>query len=196
MIVSIILFGAFALPFASFTEKTYENLVTYSSLWLTMAAVSAAYGTIESSYIPLFMRESGWFDRAPVASDSATPVGNELRHKSQMNIGTKTSVLSLVAGNLGSITSLLIGVIVANTSRSGPKDGYNSFLIAITVGGALTVVLGVIGWFFVPSVQGPKAPSKNLAFLALKNRTFVPTNVGAPESTNRSRRIQPLEILS
>ncbi|KAJ8115852.1 hypothetical protein ONZ43_g4569 [Nemania bipapillata] len=60
MIISIILFGAFALPFASFTEKTYSNLVTYSSLWLTMAAVSAAYGTIESSYIPLFMRESGW----------------------------------------------------------------------------------------------------------------------------------------
>lgn len=176
MIISIILFGAFALPFASFTEKSYSNLVTYSALWLTMAAVSAAYGPIESSYIPLFMRESGWFDRAPTESASATPVGNEVRHKSQINIGTKASVLSLVAGNLGSIISLLIGVIIANTSRSGAQDGYSSFLIAITVGGTITVVLGGIGWFFVPSVQGPKAPSKNLAFLALKNRTCVATN--------------------
>ncbi|KAI1299713.1 autophagy-related protein 22 [Xylaria venustula] len=170
MIVSIILFGTFALPFASFREKTYENLVTYSSLWLTLSAVSAAYGTIESSYIPLFMRESGWFDRAETTPDSVMPGGNEVRHKSQMNIGTKTSVLALVAGNLGSILALLIGVIIANTSNSGPSDGYLSFLIAITVGGAITVVLGFIGWFFVPSVQGPKAPSKNLAFLALKNQ--------------------------
>ncbi|KAI0444279.1 autophagy-related protein 22 [Xylaria telfairii] len=170
MIISIILFGAFALPFASFTEKNYSNLVTYSALWLTMAAVSAAYGPIESSYIPLFMRESGWFDRAPTESAPATPVGNEMRHKSQINIGTKASVLSLVAGNLGSIISLLIGVIIANTSRSGAQDGYSSFLIAITVGGTITVVLGGIGWFFVPSVQGPKAPSTNLAFLALKNQ--------------------------
>ena len=173
MIVSIILFGTFALPFASFKEKSYDNLVTYSSLWLTLAAVSAAYGTIESSYIPLFMRESGWFDRkTATTSDSSTLAGNELRHKSQMNIGTRASVLSLVAGNLGSILSLLIGVIIANTSRSGPVDGYRSFLIAITVGGALTVALGAIGWFFVPSVRGPKPPSKNLAFLALKNRTL------------------------
>ncbi|KAI1124424.1 autophagy-related protein 22-like protein [Nemania abortiva] len=170
MIISIILFGAFALPFASFTDKTYSNLVTYSSLWLTMAAVSAAYGTIESSYIPLFMRESGWFNRKPVASDATTPITNEVRHKSQMNIGTKTSVLALVAGNLGSIVALLIGVIIASTSQSGAKDGYRSFLIAITVGGVLTVLLGTIGWFFVPSVRGPKPPSKNLAFLALKNQ--------------------------
>ncbi|KAI0814585.1 autophagy-related protein 22 [Xylaria sp. FL0064] len=170
MILSIILFGAFALPFAAFTDKIYENLVTYSSLWLTMAAVSAAYGTIESSYIPLFMRESGWFIRDTVEPDTATAVGNEVRHKSQMNIGTKTSVLSLVAGNLGSILALLIGVIIANTSNSGAQDGYRSFLIAITAGGAVTVVLGTIGWFFVPSVQGPEAPSKNLAFLALKNQ--------------------------
>ncbi len=175
MIVSIVLFGTFALPFASFREKTYENLVTYSSLWLTLAAVSAAYGTIESSYIPLFMRESGWFDRTATTPESATPVGNEVRHKSQMNIGTKTSVLALVAGNLGSILALLIGVIIANASQSGPSDGYLSFFIAITVGGSITVVLGVIGWFFVPSVQGPKPPSKNLAFLALKNRTNIST---------------------
>ncbi|KAI0522110.1 autophagy-related protein 22 [Xylaria bambusicola] len=171
MIVSIILFGTFALPFASFNEKSYENLVTYSALWLTLAAVSAAYGTIESSYIPLFMRESGWFDRkTTTTSDSTTSAGNELRHKAQINIGTRASVLSLVAGNLGSILSLLIGVIIANTSRSGPTDGYRSFLIAITVGGALTVALGAIGWFFVPSVRGAKPPSRNLAFLALKNQ--------------------------
>ncbi|KAI0190309.1 autophagy-related protein 22 [Astrocystis sublimbata] len=171
MIISIILFGAFALPFASFTGKTQSNLVTYAALWLTMAVVSAAYGTIESSYLPLFMRESGWFDRTPAAeSGLAVPLENEVRHKPQLNIGTKASVLSLVAGNLGSITSLLIGVIIANTSRSGATDGYSSFLISITAGGAITIVLGAIGWFFVPSVQGPKAPSKNLAFLALKNQ--------------------------
>ncbi|KAI0115739.1 autophagy-related protein 22 [Nemania sp. FL0031] len=167
MIISIVLFGTFALPFAAFTDKTYSNLVTYSSLWLTMAAVSAAYGTIESSYIPLFMRESGWFVRN--SRDSGAGNG-EMRHKTQMNVGTKTSVLALVAGNLGSILALLIGVIVANTSNSGAQDGYRSFLIAITAGGAVTVLLGTIGWFFVPSVQGPKAPSKNLAFLALKNQ--------------------------
>ncbi|KAI0163835.1 autophagy-related protein 22 [Xylariaceae sp. FL1272] len=167
MIVSIVLFGTFALPYASFTESTYQNLVTYSALWLTMNAVSAAYGTIESSYIPLFMRASGWFEER---NEQPEPTGNELRHKQQIKIGTKASVLALVAGNLGSILSLLIGVIIANTSRSGPQDGYKSFLIAITVGGALTVVLGTIGWFFVPSVKGPRPPSKNLAFLALRNQ--------------------------
>ncbi|KAJ2997491.1 hypothetical protein NUW58_g644 [Xylaria curta] len=168
MIASIVLFGTFALPFASFTEKTYNNLVTYSSLWLTMAAVSAAYGTMESSYIPLFMRASGWFNREETTQNETVDV--ELRHKKQIKIGTRASVLSLVAGNLGSILSLLIGVIIANTSRSGAQDGYQSFLIAITVGGAVTVVLGTIGWFFVPSVKGPPPPSKNLAFLALKNQ--------------------------
>lgn len=195
MIISIVLFGAFALPFASFTDKSYSNLVTYSSLWLTMAAVSAAYGTIESSYIPLFMRESGWFNRTPEASDSASPVGNEERHKVQFNIGTKASVLALIAGNLGSILSLLIGVIIASTSQSGAQDGYRSFLIAITVGGVLTVVFGSIGWFFVPSVRGPKPPSKNLAFLALKNRTSALPKSSLTISLTRFR-IFPLKVLS
>ncbi|KAK6981138.1 autophagy-related protein 22-like protein [Favolaschia claudopus] len=173
MIISIVLFGAFALPFASFTEKTYHNLVTYASLWLTMSAVSAAYAPLESSYLPLFMRESGWFDRpdgARVANANPDLEPEERRLKGNIAFGTRASVLSLVAGNLGSILSLLIGVIIANTSKSGARDGYRSFLVAITAGGAVTVVLGAIGWVFLPSMRGPPAPSRNLPFLALKNQ--------------------------
>lgn len=126
MIASILLFGTFALPFAKFTEKTMENLVAAASLWLTMAAVSAAYGTMESSYIPLFMRESGWFGKNN-RYDEVRKHGEE-QHKEQLNRGSLVSVLGLIAGNLGSITSLLIGVIILHTSNSGPKDGYKGYV--------------------------------------------------------------------
>lgn len=121
MIISILLFGTFALPFAALSEKTSHNLVTAASLWLTMAAVSAAYGTMESSYIPLFMRESGWFGSK---NREQVRMEGEEQHKEQLNRGTLVSVLGLVAGNLGSITSLLIGVIILHTSNSGATDGY------------------------------------------------------------------------
>ncbi|KAH9909602.1 autophagy-related protein 22-like protein [Xylariomycetidae sp. FL2044] len=174
MICSIILFGTFALPFASFKEKTLANLNTYAALYLTMNAVSAAYGTMEASYIPLFMRETGWFGQKPTTEvemvSSNTTAGSGEKHKAHLNRGTKASVLSLVAGNLGSITVLLIALIIANTSNSGASDGYRSFLIAITVGGCLTIVLGTVGWFLIPSVQGVKAPTKNLPWLALRNQ--------------------------
>jgi hypothetical protein len=120
MIISIILFGTFALPFAALSDQTEKNLVAAASLWLTMAAVSAAYGTMESSYIPLFMRETGWFGKE---RDHVRMVGEE-QHKEQLNRGALVSVLGLISSNLGTITSLLIGVIILHTSKSGAQDGY------------------------------------------------------------------------
>ncbi|KAF2475882.1 uncharacterized protein BDR25DRAFT_253497 [Lindgomyces ingoldianus] len=170
MIISIIIFGAFALPFTSFADRTYHNLITASALWVSMTTVQGAYGTLESSYIPLFMRETGWLtSRARIGQDGKAVLIEEEESKKQLfNRGTLVSVLGLISGNVGTLTSLLIGVIITYTSGTGAFDGYKDFLLAITIGGCLTIVFGIIGYLTLPSVRGPKLPSKNLPVLAVK----------------------------
>ena len=126
MIFSIVAFGAFALPFASFTNKSYRTLVSASALWVTMTTVQGAYGTMESSYIPLFMREAGWLTkRARVDAEGKPVIDNEMESQKELfNRGTLVSVLGLLSGNVGTLTSLLIGVIITYTSGTGAFDGY------------------------------------------------------------------------
>lgn len=127
MVISIVLFGALALPFASFTEKTYHNLVTASALWVSMTTIQGAYGTMEASYIPLFMRESGWLDmRHKVQEDGLDSLSYsaEVIAKRYFNKGALVSVLGLIAGNVGTLTSLLIGIIITYTAGTGAFDGY------------------------------------------------------------------------
>jgi MFS family permease len=168
MILSIVIFGALALPFAAFSARNYKNLVAASALWVTMTTIQGVYGTLESSYVPLFMRETGWFTPKPRLEHTDERSVEELTKKEQFSRGTLVSVLGLIAGNLGTITSLLIGIIITYSSGTGAFDGYKEFLLAITIAGCLTIVFGIIGWLFLPSVAGPKMPTKNVPFLAVK----------------------------
>jgi hypothetical protein len=130
MLASIIAFGAFALPFASLTDKTRKNLVTASSLWVSMTVVTAVYATMESSYIPLFMRENGWIRKQTKVDANGRPVVDTApeSQKEMMNRGTQVSVLGLLASNVGTLTSLLVGVILTHTSGTGASDGNKSYV--------------------------------------------------------------------
>ncbi|EAT77917.2 hypothetical protein SNOG_14725 [Parastagonospora nodorum SN15] len=105
LILGIVLFGTFALPFASMTSKTYRNLVSGSILWVFMTTVQGIYGTLSSSYIPLFMREAGWIQaRTRIGQDGRLVVTEEERATKELfNRGTMVSVLGLLSGNVGSI---------------------------------------------------------------------------------------------
>lgn len=129
LILGIILFGTFALPFASMTSKTYRNLVSGSILWVFMTTVQGVYGTLSSSYIPLFMREAGWIQaRTKVGQDGRLVVTEEERATKELFIrGTMVSVLGLLSGNVGSILGQGIGLIIAHTAGSGILDGYKRY---------------------------------------------------------------------
>jgi len=126
LILGIVLFGTFALPFASMTSKTYRNLVSGSILWVFMTTVQGVYGTLSSSYIPLFMREAGWIQaRTRIGQDGRLVVTEEERATKELfNRGTMVSVLGLLSGNVGSILGQGIGLIIAHTAGSGIMDGY------------------------------------------------------------------------
>ncbi|KAH8708507.1 autophagy-related protein 22-like protein [Phaeosphaeriaceae sp. PMI808] len=170
LICAIVLFGTFALPFASLTTKTYRNLVTGSILWVFMTTIQGVYGTLSSSYIPLFMREAGWIQaRTRIGQDGNLVVPEEERaNKELFNRGTMVSVLGLLSGNVGSILGQGIGLAIAHTAGSGLTDGYKSFLLAITIAGCLTISFGGLGFFLLPSVKGSKPPSRNYGGLAVK----------------------------
>ena len=44
-----------------------------------------------------------------------------------MKKGVVVSVLGLVLGNLGSITALLIGIVISHTRGTGAFDGYHKY---------------------------------------------------------------------
>jgi hypothetical protein len=108
------------------TAKTYRNLVSGSILWVFMTTVQGVYGTLSSSYIPLFMREAGWIQtRTKIGQDGKLVVTEEQRaNKELFNRGTKVSVLGLLSGNVGSILGQGIGLIIAHSAGSGLTDGY------------------------------------------------------------------------
>lgn len=126
LILAIVLFGTFALPYASFTSKTYRNLVSGSILWVFMTTIQGVYGTLSSSYIPLFMREAGWIQsRIRIGQDGKLVVSDEERATKELfNRGTMVSVLGLLSGNIGSILGQCIGLIITHTSGNGVMDGY------------------------------------------------------------------------
>jgi hypothetical protein len=130
MILSIVTFGALALPFASFTSKSHRTLVSASALWVTMTSIQGAYGTTENSYIPLFMREAGWLTkRARVDTNGKPMIDHEPESQKELfDRGTLVSVLGLLSSNVGTLTSLLIGVIITYTSGTGAFDGYKEYV--------------------------------------------------------------------
>lgn len=130
MMTSIFLFGTLALPFAGLTGKAYSDLTALSVLYCFLTTVSGIYTVIEGSYIPIFMRSTGWF------RDSRVSVAQGER--SIWNKGVSVSVLALVSSNIGGLTALVIGVILVYGRGSYVKVGYHNYLLAITIGGCIT----------------------------------------------------------
>lgn len=150
MLVSIILFGALALPFAGLTQSSYSHLTALSVLYCALTTLQGVYVVIEASYIPIFMRSVGWFRASPRVSSSSTTETEEPSTERPRSLtksesaqrtwrkGFTVSVLALVAGNLGGLTALIIGVILVYARGSYVKIGYHNYLLAITIAGCIT----------------------------------------------------------
>ncbi len=126
MLVSIILFGSLALPFAGLINRTYAVLIVTSVLYCFMNTISSAYAVMESSYIPLFMRSTGLFGsggRTRIHSAVQSRKRDPAQTRSLIR-GARVSVLGLVVGNVGSIMALLIGLIITHVRGQGALNGY------------------------------------------------------------------------
>ena len=169
MLCSIILFGALALPFASLTSKTYPILTTASVLWAVMKMVQGVYAPMESSYIPQFMRAAGLtVTRARAEEEMAEESKEAQTTKAIYNKGSRVSVYGLIAISLGMITSQLIGIVIHYTRGPSTMDGHQNFLLAITIAGCLTIVLGAIASVLIPSIHGKPKPAGNLIPISLR----------------------------
>ena len=129
MLFSIILFGALALPFAALTAKTYSVLIATSVLYCFLTAISSAYQTMESSYIPLFMRSPGLFGSGSRSrlNNATLPQKDPLQKRSLIR-GARISVLGLVVSNIGGLTALLIGVVISYTRGVATVSGYQKYV--------------------------------------------------------------------
>lgn len=130
MMTSIFLFGTLALPFAGLTGKTYSHLTALSVLYCFLTTVGGIYTVIEGSYIPIFMRSTGWFRESRVAATTG--------ERTTWNKGVSISVLALVSSNIGGLTALIIGIILVYGRGSYVQVGYFNYLLAITIGGCIT----------------------------------------------------------
>lgn len=153
MMTAIVLFGALALPFAGLTDTSYSHLTALSVLYCCLTTIQGVYVVIEASYIPIFMRSVGWFrpsqgEAVEAVSSSGTPGVStptaattstiDEAEKRTWRKGFTVSVLALVAGNLGGLTALIIGVILVYSRGSYVKIGYHNYLLAITIAGCIT----------------------------------------------------------
>ncbi|KAG6087244.1 hypothetical protein E4U30_001767 [Claviceps sp. LM220 group G6] len=168
MMASIYLFGVLALPFAGLTGNDYGHLNALSTLYVAISTVAGIYTVIEASYIPIFMRSVGWFGQREAMRMQDQERATKSVNKTWIQ-GSKVSVLGLVSGNMGAILGLLIGVIITYSRGSYVTEGYFNFLLAITVGGCLTIICAGIGHFLLPNIPGaPKPKGKSIFLLPLR----------------------------
>ncbi|KAG5917005.1 hypothetical protein E4U61_003130 [Claviceps capensis] len=168
MMTSIYLFGVLALPFAGLTGNDYGHLNALSTLYVAISTVAGIYTVIEASYIPIFMRSVGWFGQREAMRMQDQERATKSANKTWIQ-GSKVSVLGLVSGNLGAILGLLIGVIITYSRGSYVTEGYFNFLLAITVGGCLTIFCAGVGHFLLPNIPGaPKPKGKSIFLLPLR----------------------------
>lgn len=132
MMFSIFLFGLLALPFAGLTAQNYSHLTALAVLYCCLTTVQGIYTVIEGSYIPIFMRSTGWFRTSVVGRSDDSPEGKIWQK------GVSVSVLALVSSNVGALMALIIGVILVYGRGSYVKVGYFNYLLAITIAGCIT----------------------------------------------------------
>ncbi|KAG7662652.1 uncharacterized protein J8A68_003860 [[Candida] subhashii] len=163
LIGSILLYGAFALPFAGMTGNNYPTLKAVTTLYILLGIDDSIYQIIEGSYIPNFMR---------AANTPKGTVAEEVRKDMILKRGSVVSVMGLFLGNLGGLTALLIGIIISY-GRGGPMtDGYHNFLLAITIAGCMTMVFALISAWFIPNEKGKEKP-KGEILLLLSVKRFI-----------------------
>lgn len=170
LIASIVLYGILAIPFVWLNGTTYANLHGLSTLYCLLIVINAVYQILEASYIPLFMRAAAAATTATTATAAAAAAGcgsENVRRRMVLQKGSKVSVLGIVVANLGGIIALLIGIVITHTKGSkgstttttASQDGYyGTFLLAISIAGAMTVVFGLVASFYIPSVAGKPKP--------------------------------------
>ncbi|PYI04652.1 hypothetical protein BO78DRAFT_449298 [Aspergillus sclerotiicarbonarius CBS 121057] len=154
MMSSIFLFGLLALPFAGLTAQNYSHLTALAVLYCCLTTVQGIYTVIEGSYIPIFMRSTGWFRTSVVGRSDASPEGKIWQK------GVSVSVLALVSSNVGALVALIIGVILVYGRGSYVKVGYFNYLLAITIAGCITILFAIVGHWLLPNVQGKKLDRK------------------------------------
>ncbi|MCJ1284685.1 hypothetical protein MMC26_004021 [Xylographa opegraphella] len=164
MLSCILIYGALALPYAGLFNDSYTVLTVSAVLFALINTVQGAYGALEFSYIPLFMRA------AAISTTTSQALHSQIHEDSiskpeierqPFNKGVQVAVSALVVGNVGSLVALLIGVIITYARPSTVAASYHSFLIAITVAGAMTVILGFVAGILLPSVPGKRRQSSN-----------------------------------
>ncbi|EAW12453.1 MFS transporter [Aspergillus clavatus NRRL 1] len=166
MMASILLFGALALPFAGLTGQNYSHLTALAVLYCLLTTVGGVYMVAEGSYIPIFMRSTGWFRDSVVAGQTG--------ERSVWSKGVSVSVLALVSSNVGGLTALIIGVILVYGRGSYVQVGYFNYLLAITIGGCITILFAFLGQYLLPSVRGKEIERKqNLLLLPVRNWIHV-----------------------
>ncbi|KAJ5767081.1 uncharacterized protein N7511_004697 [Penicillium nucicola] len=147
MISSILLLGALALPFAGLKGRSYSHLTALSVLYCLLTTVGGVYTVIEGSYIPIFMRSTGY-----LRDSSASTTGNE---RTTWNKGVSVSVLALVSSNLGGLTALIIGVILVYGRGSFVKAASRASRMNIRK----LVIFALLGQYLLPSVRGKEIDS-------------------------------------
>lgn len=120
LMISVYIFGALVLPFAALSGGRMRELQAMAGLYATVAAVGGVYTVIIASYIPLFMRSVGWFG----ADRSNNKIREDGKPNKVWSKGSRVSVLGLVASNVGSLTGLLVGVIITYTGGTAIQTGY------------------------------------------------------------------------
>lgn len=161
LIISIGLYGCFALPFAGLTGATYSNLKGLSALYGLLNVDNAIYQILEGSYIPLFMR-------AAVPADKKS-LPEQVRRDMVLKRGSTVSVMGIFLSNCGGMSALLIGIIISYARGTAREDGYHNFLLAITIAGSVTVIFSIISAFFIPNTKGKPLPKTGfLPFLTFK----------------------------
>ncbi|AMD20130.1 HCL021Cp [Eremothecium sinecaudum] len=161
MSISVILFGCLAIPSVWLSGISYSNLVGLSIIYCLLLCCNSIYLITEGSYIPVFM--SNMVKR------------HEDREQVFLRRGAKVSVLGLIMGNLGGVTALLVGLIIAQTRGTPREVGYRDFLLAVTISGCVTTILGAIATFGIPSVMGAPLPFKTseYKFITILKFTFT-----------------------
>ncbi|BDD56892.1 hypothetical protein MPDQ_006357 [Monascus purpureus] len=176
MLVSIMLFGAFALPFAGLTKQDYSHLNALAALYILLTTTQGVYTVIEGSYIPIFMRSAGWHRSSVRLNDDDNQVSGQQRRTWKK--GFSVSVLAMVASNVGGLVALIIGVILVYGRGSYVKTGYFNYLLAITIAGCITIVFALLGLWLLPSIPGREKPKdQSILLLPMKGWLRLLTSI-------------------
>ena len=130
MLACILIFGTLALPYAGLYHDSYTVLTVSSILFALINTVQGAYGALEFSYIPLFMRAaviSPKNSQLRISHDNQDPQPEPEVKMHSFKKGVRVAVLALVVGNLGSLVALLIGVVITYARPSTTAASYHRY---------------------------------------------------------------------